>query len=259
LSTTSSEVRLLLIPRLAPPNLLPLKRKRSDIFPPALFNHETAKQVYNIEAIRICDNIYSFQKDRFEHGLIVKSYNIDSVSMSLSTIPLESFSRFRESCHPKLTAFPRPLEWCFAKGDAVYVVNAYPIAYKSGVISTIRDDLAELETDEGILYVPWVKICKIIHVGDFVEVTGGMHKGQKGWVDKVDFDFQIANVIHLVDKEKLVSDHCEVCPTPNKRMNDHLKPIFPSDVRGEPQCTEARHCSICTWSATEAFRRGSTT
>ena len=228
LSTTDSEVVLLLIPRMAPPNLSPLKRKRIETFPTALFNHETVKQIYNIEPIRIHDNIYSFRNDRFEYGLIVKSYNTDSVSTAVSTMPLECFSRFRESCHPKLIAFPRPSEWCFAEGEEVYIVdhdhdhsedefesieslfNPDPPSYKSAVISTIRDDSAELDTDGGILCVSWLKICKIIVVGDFVEVTGGMHKGQRGWVDEVTIRSQVANVIQLVDNEKPLPDRCEV-------------------------------------------------
>ncbi len=59
--------------------------------------------------------------------------------MALSTMPLESFLRFWESCHPKLTAFPRPLEWCFVEGDVVFVVVEnlpYHYSYKDGVIST---------------------------------------------------------------------------------------------------------------------------
>ena len=69
-----------------------------------------------------------------------------------------------------------------------------------------------LDTDKGILYISWLKICKIIQIRDFIEVTGGMHKGQKGWVHEVDLHFKMAEVIQLVDKEKPVSDCCEVCP-----------------------------------------------
>ena len=162
------------------------------------------------------DHIYSFQNDRFEHGLIVKSYNINSVSTAISTMPLQFFWRFRESCHPRLTAFPKPSEWCFAEGEEVYVIDRESYPSESGVISTIRDDSAELDTNEGICCVHWLNICKIICVGDFVEVTGGMHKGQHGWVDEVNLYTQVANIIRLVDKEKPVFDRCEVCPIPNE-------------------------------------------
>ena len=116
-----------------------------------------------------------------------------------------------------MTTFPKPSEWCFAEDDAVYIVDdSNPPSYKSGIISTIRDDSAELDTDEGIICVGWLKICKIIHVGDFVEVTGGMHKGQSGWVEEVDLDTKVANVTQLVDEEKPQSDRCEVCPILNE-------------------------------------------
>ena len=134
-------------------------------------------------------------------------------------MPLEYFELFRISRHPRLTTFPRPSEWCFAEGDAVYILDdSYPPAFKSGVISTIRDDSAELDTNEGIVCVGWLNICKIIRVGDFVEVTGGMHEGKSGWVEEVDISSctQVANVIQLVDEEKPQSDRCEVCPISNE-------------------------------------------
>ena len=215
MSTTSSDVFLLLIPHLAPPNLLPRKRNRIEAFPRALFDYDTVKLNYKIDPIRIDDHIYSFRNDRFEHGLIVKSYNTDSVSMALSTIPLECFSRFRESGHPRLTAFPKPSEWCFAEGDAVYIEEG--LKYKSGIISAIRDDSAEVNTDEGIpCFRSWLQICKAICVGDFVEVTFGIHNGQRGWVDEVNLYSQAANVIQLVDEEKPLSDRCEVCTILNE-------------------------------------------
>lgn len=210
MTTTPSEVLLLLVPRLLPRDLSPFK-SQTPVF--ALFNYED----YNTEPIRIHDNIYSFRNDRFEHGLIVKSYDTHSVSEAISTMPLQYLSRFQESCHPRLTTFPRPSEWCFAVGDAVYIVDrSYP-PYKSGVISTIRDDAAELDTNEGIICVHWSKICKIINVGDFVEVTGGMHEGQSGWVEWVTMTLyaQVADVFQ-VDKEKPQSDRCEVCPISNE-------------------------------------------
>ncbi len=174
MTTTPSEVLLLLIPRLAPQDL----HFKSETFPIALFNYETAKQDYNIEPIHIHDNIYSFANNRFEHGLLVKSYNTHSISEAISTMPLQYFLLFWESGHSRLTTFPRPSEWCFAEDDVIYIVDdSYLPSYKSSIISTIRDNSAELDTDEGIIHVSWLKICKIIRVGDFVEVTGGMHKG----------------------------------------------------------------------------------
>ena len=194
LSVASSEVHLLLIPCFAPK----LKRQHSQTrTTPKLFNHETDKLHYNIEPCRIHKNIYSVGKDRFKHGLIVRLYRFDAVSTGVSTIPLESFELFRVSGHPKLTssksAFPRPSEWCFLEGEEVYNMDdsipscwPEPPSYKSGFISKLRDDAAELDTNEGTVIVPWMAICRVLHIGDFIEVTGGLHKEQKGWVDNMD-------------------------------------------------------------------------
>jgi len=55
-----------------------------------------------------------------------------------------------------------------------------------------------------------------MHIGDFVEVTGGLHKEQKGWVDEVDLYTQAANIIRMVDEGKPFSDNVEVCPILNE-------------------------------------------
>jgi hypothetical protein len=47
---------------------------------------------------------------------------------------------------------------------------------------TLRDDVVELDTQEGIVVGSWMVIHKVMRIGDFVEVTGGLHKDQKGWV-----------------------------------------------------------------------------
>jgi hydrogenase maturation factor len=84
------------------------------------------------------------------------------------------------------------------------------MSYKSGFISKIRDDVAELDTEEGIVIVGWMAICKVVRIGDFVEVTGGLHKAQKGWVDEVHLGYAV-NIIRM-DESKPTSEHVEVRP-----------------------------------------------
>jgi hypothetical protein len=256
LSVGASEVHLLLIPRLPLMDQPHSKRKRTGTRPTSLklFDHETFTQEYAIQSHRIQENIYSVGNDRFEHGLIVRSYRFNSVSTGVSTIPLASFSHFCGSRHPKFsrkTRFPRPLEWIFAESEKVYIVDdSSPPSYKSGPISTLRDDSAEVETDEGTVIVPWVAICKVINVGDFVEVTGGSQKEQRGWVDEVDLRTRLANVISLVDGERPISDYPEV----RRITNIHLMPLFPSDFRGALQSIKACCCSLCAWTASKVRR-----
>jgi hypothetical protein len=222
-SIAASEVHLLLIPRLAPMGQSHSKRNRTRTRRTILklFNPETAKQDYAIEPHRVHENIYSLGNNRFEHGLIERPFRFDSVSTAVSTISLECFGLFRESGHPKLisskSAFPRPLEWHFSEGDEVYIIDdegTWPnYLYKSGHISTLRNESVEVETERGIVVASWMAICRVIRVSDFVEVMGGLHKGQRGWVDAVEInpDTQVASIIRLLDEEKF-SDCLEVRP-----------------------------------------------
>ena len=222
--TALMEVCLLLISWLAPLDTSPSKRKRTWTRPtPILFDQETVKQYYTSEAHCIDEDIYSVGNDTFEHGLIVRSYNFNSVATGVFTIPLEFFGLFRLSGHPKIIppehALPKPSEWHFIEGEEVYIVDPYEDPqpqYKSGFISKLRYDAAELDTNEGIVIVPWAAICKVMRIGDFVEVTSGLHKDQKGWVDAVNLYAGMANIIQLVDQAKSFSDRVEVRPELNQ-------------------------------------------
>jgi hypothetical protein len=229
-STRGGGVRLLLVPRLSQPQS---SRGNSSCScsTPTLFDCEAANRRYNIEPVRIQENIYSFRGDRFEHGLIIKSYASELVSTSASCMPFELFCCFLESRHPRLmssrSSFLKPLEWHFAEGDEAYIVDDSESG-KSGVITTLRSDSVELSTEEGIVCVPWLKIRKVIRQGDFVEVTGGMYLGWTGWVGELheqmgsmgdDADYtrigiQVAKIIMIEDKEKPLSDRTQVFPIP---------------------------------------------
>jgi len=220
LSTASWGIQLLLIPRLSPPDVLRSKRKRSRSRPTlALFGKEIACDI----DIELPENICTVGSNRFEHGLIVKSYSFDSVSGSVSSMSLESFQLFRFSGHPKLIAFPRPSEWHFAEGDEVYILeNSYP---KSGLVTTIRKDSLEFATRDGTFHVTWLEVFKFIRVGDFVEIMGGMHRGRTGWVVDVNLSDGVANIIPIGDDKRQLSDCGEVCSLLNECPD--LVLIFP--------------------------------
>jgi len=218
-STTSSGLELLLVPRLSLPDQLGSKRKRSTM---ALFDDETREFNHKADEPVPIENFCSSGGNRFQHGLIVRRYSLDSVSTTVSSIPLKSFNFFRFSGHPALIAseaiYPKPSEWFFAQSDEVFIVDnsIYPPSFKAGVISTLRNNSVELDTkDSGTISVPWSKICKVIHGGDFVEVTGGIHQGWTGWVVEVDMISRVANIISTKDEEMHSSDCSKVCPTPN--------------------------------------------
>jgi hypothetical protein len=221
---TGGRIQLLLIPRLSPPQA-PNGNPSHSRSTPTLFNCETVKRLYNIEPVHIQENVYSFRGKKFEHGLVIKLYHSDLISTAISCMPFESFCLFLESRHPTLSLFSflKPSEWHFAESDEVQIVVHPDLpSYKNGVISTLRSDTVEVSTEEGIVCVPWLKIRKVIHQGDFVEVTGGMYLGQTGWVvglqdlagTSVDhyFSIQMANILKIEDKEKQLSERSQVFP-----------------------------------------------
>jgi ribosomal protein L24 len=224
LLTASGRAQLLLVPRLSPPDVSHLKRKRSQPRPPlALFGIEVAFHILpEVDPEKIC----TVGSNRFEYGLIVKSYGFDSVSSSVSSMSLESFQFFRFSGHPKFITFPRPSEWHFAEGDEVYILPSYADLWalppKSGTITTLRKDSLEFTTSHGLLRATWSEVCKFIREGDFVEVTGGMHRGRRGWVVDVDLLKGEANIVPIGDDK---TDCAEVCSPPTEHPD--LVLIFP--------------------------------
>jgi len=217
MTTQDSSVQLLLVPRLPSPKTMGTHTQTHPT--PALFDYETAKLVYDgAEPVRVNENVYSFQGKTFEHGLIVKEFPLNSVSTTVSSMPIHLFNLFRESLHPKLKAcaatFPKPSEWCFAEGDEVYIVDeSYPPTYKFGTISLLRTDSVDLTTQEGIMNALWLDIRKVFREGDYVEITGGMYQGQTGWVISPPNDFQVVSIVFHEEKETLLSDRImmEVC------------------------------------------------
>jgi hypothetical protein len=214
LSTASGRAQLLLVPRLSPPDESGSKRKRSQPRPPLkLFGIEVAFHILpEVDPEDIC----TVGSDRFEHGLIVKSYSFDSVSSSVSSMSLESFQFFHFSSHPKLIAFPRPSEWHFAEGGKVYIMEGlYPRSPKFGFVTTLRKDSLQITTRDGPIDVTWLEVFKLIQEGEFVEVTGGTHRGRTGWVVGVVLDENVANIVPIGDDER--PDCAEVCSLPNER------------------------------------------
>jgi hypothetical protein len=178
-------IQLLLIPRLPPPQHSGTPSKRRCPSPPisALFCPASIKEAYGIEATHVTGDLYSFQGNYFDHGLILKAFDFSSVSR-VHQMPLSLVCHFCESHHPKLMAspaFPRPLEWEFAQGDKVIVGSPG----KPGIITSILSDSAEVDlpNNDGIVVTSWLQIRKVIPVGVFAEVTGGKDRGRKGWVD----------------------------------------------------------------------------
>ena len=253
-STKGSAVTLLLVPRLAPPqpSSVSQKRKRSprSRSTSKLFNPIDIKQLYGIGPTCETENIYTFDGSRFEHGLIVKTYDLRSVSTSVPCMPISFFSLFLESCHPKLlaskSAFPRPSEWEFHEGDEVYICSSE----KRGVITALSLDSVEVEltTGEGAVSVSWLAIRKVVSPGDFVEVTGGVFRGWTGWIKAI--DGEVVGIVRDLDSQKPITlDNIEVSQILNVTAVPFVL-IFSSGVRCHRQFSNAYLGTLLTWDAT---------
>ncbi|KIJ90484.1 hypothetical protein K443DRAFT_15198 [Laccaria amethystina LaAM-08-1] len=182
LASESWGVRLLLVPRLSPPNLASssLKRKRSTVAPePALFDFNTIEHIYGTPAVKQNDGTHRFRV----------------------FMPTFTFFLFQQSHHPTILAarFPCPVEWSFDEGDQVLNSSSS----KLGVIISIGAETAEVDLagDEGIISVPWTELRKHIVVGDFVEVLSGPLRELTGWVERV--DDEIVHVVQHLSSETL--------------------------------------------------------
>lgn len=233
-SVESWGVQLLLVPRISSPEpsyTTHSKRKRTcPRATPALFDPVAFKQSFNMEVKHIHGELYSFRGNQFEHGLLLKPSNFSSTS-TVHHIPLSLMSLFRDSLHPQVnaleTTFPRPLEWQFSEGEQVYIlprIGDWRGAWKEwqqGIItSVLADNLqVDLSNNKGIVNASWSDIRKKINVGDYVEITGGVHRGKFGWFNAQSGWFiqgdnapvvEDATVIQLVNSEKDIENRMTV-------------------------------------------------
>lgn len=210
---------VLLIPRLPPPydeTKSSGKRKRPSSRPiPALFNPEIVAYTYPQQPVYRDDGFYHFLGSRFQHGLVYKKYNIHSVSPA-SEIPINAFHLFRDSCHPKLTTFPRPVEWVFEEGEEVIVISSQ----KWGIVSQVQVLFAEvdLHNGEGLVNISWPDLHKAFQIGDFIESMNGLESDFQGWVTEIENErievlgqFPTSNVLNL--NEELMSVCRMLCCT----------------------------------------------
>lgn len=192
---TSGEVAVLLVPRLTSPSELEgqstsNKRKRSNPPPDAeLFIPNVPKDTPGIplpsDVGRDVIPLKEFVHDgkHFEYGLLVKLYDMHSITTVAVSMPSKTLSRFRFSDHPLILAsiIPKPLEWIFEEGEKVSIASSG----KLGTIHIVVADGVEVELDsgEGIVKVSWLDVDKFFTVGDYVEVLSGEHKGKTGWIE----------------------------------------------------------------------------
>ena len=200
-------VSLLLVPRLRPPQpagMSASKRKHGTAPPkPELFDPVAVRRNYGWNPVPVhqADSRYICNNIVFEHGLILKTFDLHSISSNLVYIPTHLFSLLQHSCHPCLLTsnFPRPLEWVFEEGEQVVIFSSG----MQGVVKAVGVDAAEVELDNGagVMSFSWSDLRKHFIPGDFVEVTSGSLHGHTGWVDGVK-DEMVSIVQHIVGRKE---------------------------------------------------------
>jgi transcription elongation factor SPT5 len=194
-------VRLLMVPRIRPPDLSTRKRgnlKRPRFTPPplTLFDPLVITKTFRV-VLKKKGNIHMFNGDKFENGLLIKDFSASAVSSASVFISSEAHSLFLKSQHRTIlesdhaVKIPNPAEWRFSTDELVVVLPDEKPFKRIGLghIRNVDSKYVEVELVSGELgnfRVKWYNILKRFEVGDFVKVVGGMHSGRMGFVDHVD-------------------------------------------------------------------------
>jgi hypothetical protein len=186
-------VRLLMVPRIRLLDLMPKGAKRPRTTPPpplTLFDPLAITKAFHVVPKKK-GNIFMFNGDKFEDGLLLKDFSASTVSSTSVFISTEAHSLFLQSGHPTMlrshrsVKFPDPAEWCFSTDELVQWRVSEPFEKMGlGYIRNVDSKCVEVELKSGELAIfERYDILKRIVVGDFVKVVGGIHSGLMGFVD----------------------------------------------------------------------------
>jgi len=122
-------VTLLLVPRLRPPPSLKRKCPHMPSIPdPTLFQPGSIQKIYGITPSKQAHEMYRFNGFVFEHGLILKPFDLHSISSAFVLMSPTLAALFAESGHPSIplsALIPRPpLEMVFSQGEKVAILSS---------------------------------------------------------------------------------------------------------------------------------------
>ncbi|KAE9382682.1 hypothetical protein BT96DRAFT_1010212 [Gymnopus androsaceus JB14] len=157
-------------------------RPPSELFQPAKCKHDLHKR----------GNRYTYKSWTFEHGLLVKVFNLSSVSPA-HEIPISLFHLFSESSKRagndlfEIATMLLPLFWHFDPGENVIVHYKEGATY--GTVLTLEEEGDAEKTwcvvdvvGKGHRRVMVHYLEKNVIPGDFVEVLQGAYTGKSGFV-----------------------------------------------------------------------------
>ncbi|KAJ3766494.1 hypothetical protein FB446DRAFT_794048 [Lentinula raphanica] len=215
-----------------------LKRKRGQIQPcPVLFTldrcgsraQDLVTRVHADDAVTEQD--YKHKTiGSFSHGLVIKRFVPKSV-IPATSITSEVLSVFQQSQHPLFMSAPalRPDLWVFLPGEKVTAtisnfmtsraaVTNHSNEKISGTVKVVTETGCEVDTEEGLVHIPFHSLRKVIVPGEYVKVLTGSDKDTTGLVAAVTSRFvgvipdysQITtswydcNTVGLTDSSRLV-------------------------------------------------------
>ncbi|KAK0460422.1 uncharacterized protein EV420DRAFT_1640971 [Desarmillaria tabescens] len=122
-----------------------------------------------------------------DRGLIVLECPHQGV-LRATAAPLEILALFQQSEHPSVIAAqpqaPCPTEWCFEVGELVAISDAAMHPCIGHIFQINNNDLdINLDNDSGIHHCPYIFVCKIFVVGDYVR---WVDTGREGVVQHAD-------------------------------------------------------------------------
>lgn len=124
---------------------------------------------------------------KFENGLVLKRFDFLSVSNNALDTSVHLFKEFTRSKHSILAKVPllRPREWYIETNDLI----VDKIDGQEGIIESVSSTYVEAYVEnEGTRQVPWVRVQKIVNVGEEVTVMAGRHTRTSGFVTSVGSD-----------------------------------------------------------------------
>ncbi|KAJ3825259.1 hypothetical protein F5880DRAFT_1611264 [Lentinula raphanica] len=183
-----------------------LKRKRGQIRPcPVLFTFDRCGSRAQDLVTRVhADDAVTEQDYKhktlgsFSHGLVIKHFVPKSVTPATS-ITSEVLSVFQESHHPLFMSAPalRPDLWVFLPGEKVTAtrisdsmtsraaVTNHSNDMISGTVEVVTETGCEVDTEEGLVHIPFYSLRKVIVPGEYVKVLTGSDKDTTGLVAAV--------------------------------------------------------------------------
>jgi len=157
---------------------------------PTFFQPGSIQKIYGITPSKQAHETYHFNGFVFEHGLILKPFDLHSISSAFVLMSPTLTTLFAESGHPSIplsALIPHPpLKMMFSQGEKVAILSSW----EQGIVEAVHRDHVEvrLSGGAGTMNIPGEELHKDLVIGDFIQVLLGEQKEKTGWVEKIDGD-----------------------------------------------------------------------